>query len=174
VDTEMPESQRHEIGSSDLGRGVLYGVLLIVLAGGLLWVFRTPSLAVLYAGGAAVWVLLVVVRHRSDRLVLDDAGITVVTRRGGTSHAWADLLETGWSGAPWSPGCRVLVRRRGGAFAVPGPNAPGPVATLAIFRRRKRKEARDALRQLSTSHGVPFSDRGALMLTDGPPDSPYR
>jgi hypothetical protein len=73
------------------------------------------------------------VAHRSSTLLLDEDGLAVLTGKSVNRYRWSELLEVGWANGDFpSVGCRPIVRPRGEPYAVPGPNHPKTLGTLAI------------------------------------------
>jgi hypothetical protein len=167
-----------EIGRTSLLKALLQ--VLAVLAGSALLVGVgrlvgfVPRLWLVYPLFFALATLHVIVFRRGSRLILDADGLAVVTGKTVDRYRWEDLIEVGWANGDFpTVGCRPIVRPRGKPFAVPGPNQPKVLGTLPVFGRA-RSAARLAVQAACERHGVPFSDRGALMLMDGPPGSSFR
>ena len=182
---EQPPILQHEevppvrVDAAGVGAGVVAALVLLLVAGAL---FRWGGLTVAYPGcvcvGSAVVIVVTLVRNRRDHVLATDEGLVVVTRRGEQLHRWVDVLEVGWVTSlpvfpPQRPG--VVVRpAAGGPWAVPGPNAPTRIATLAVYGRRGRRRAQALLAAECARHGIPFTGDGITMLTNAPPGSPYR
>lgn len=167
------------IDATEWVAGASTALVLLLVAGAL---FRWGGLTVAYPGcmcvGSAAVIVVTLIRSRRDHVLATEEGLVVVTRRGEQLHRWMDVLEVGWVTPlpvfpPQRPG--VVVRpAAGGPWAVPGPNAPTRVATLAVYGRRGRRRAQDLLAGECARHGIPFTADGVTMLTNAPPGSPYR
>jgi hypothetical protein len=167
-----------EIGRASRGVGLLRMLVAVAAFALLLWVGRlvgmVPVYWLLYPLFFVLSTLYVIVIHRGNRLVLDADGLAVIAGKTVSRYQWDELLEVGWSNGDFPiVGCRPIVRPRGKPFAVPGPNQPKVLGTLALFGQA-RHEARLVVQAACERHGVPFSDRDALMLQDAPPDSRFR
>lgn len=176
--TETPPG-RVRVAGSGTAVGAVAAAAMLVAAAAVAWFGRTAALyLVVVLTASATGIIVTLVRNRQDPVLLDDAGLTVVTRSGRVTHRWEDVLEVGWLASvpllpPQRPG--LLVRpAAGGPFSVPGPNQPTRVATLAVYGRRARRRVCDQVASACACHGVPFTANGLLMMTDAPPGSPYR
>lgn len=123
------------VAASGTVAGAATAAAMLVAAAALAWFGHTAALylvMVLTASAAAVIVTLA--RNRQDHVLLDDAGLTVVTHSNRVTHRWEDVLEIGWLTPlpllpPQRPG--LLVRpAAGGPFSVPGPTTP-PASRLS-------------------------------------------
>ncbi|MFI7586745.1 hypothetical protein ACIB24_06680 [Spongisporangium articulatum] len=172
----MADGDRVTIGAGNVYLGVLWALFFVALAGALLWFGGVGVLVdALYALVPAYAFAQAVVVHRFDVVVIDDRGITVERTRDPVTYAWADILEVGWagSGAGWPMiAAGLMIRPKGGRFAIPGPNAPARIGPLAVFGRAAHRNARAVLRAECRGRGVPFED-GPFMEAP-PPGSPLR
>nr|WP_284288452.1 hypothetical protein [Angustibacter aerolatus] len=117
-------------------------VVLLVVGGA-----RAPAL-VLYPLAPAVVLVVVLVRGRRQTIVLTDDAIEVHRPDGGVAVRWDDLLSVSWSRAGTgllSANLHALVvRPRGGPYAVPGPNSPARLAVASVFGRTANRRAAQA------------------------------
>jgi hypothetical protein len=139
-----------QIGRTNTALGLLRVVAVVGGSVLLLWLGRLvgfePGAWLMYPLFLALGTLYVIVVHRSSRLILDADGLAVITGRAVNRYRWDDLLEVGWANGDFpTVGCRPIVRPRGKPYAVPGPNQPKVLGTLAVFGRA-RSEARSAVR----------------------------
>ncbi|HEX8497191.1 MAG TPA: hypothetical protein VF661_08340 [Actinomycetales bacterium] len=112
--------------------------------------------------------LLSVALHRGDTVVLGDDALVARTRQGERVFAWADVLEMSWWGGRWWQfGGGPVLRVRGGAWDVPGPNAAALVAKVPLFAGGASDAAARAVRAAAERHGVPWTDSPEKM--DGAP-----
>lgn len=167
------------VAGSGTAVGAVTAVAMLVVAAASAWFGRTAALyLVMVLTASAAGIVVTLVRNRHDHVVLDDAGLTAVSRSGQVTYRWEDVLEVGWLASvpvlpPQRPG--LLVRpAAGGPFSVPGPNQPTRVATLAVYGRRARRRVCDQIASACARHDVPFTANGLVMMTDAPPGSPYR
>ena len=166
-----------EIGASGTRWALVLAVGLLAVAGVGTWVLHQVNAFLIgWAIAAAVAIAYTAVARRRDILTADTDGLVVTARGARTRYAWADVLEVGWIGAQWpANGSGIVIRPAdGGPWAIPGPNNPTQVATLAVFGRAGNRRARQLLRARCETHGVPFDGNGAQMLMNAPPGSAYR
>ncbi|WP_432511808.1 hypothetical protein [Kineococcus sp. SYSU DK001] len=156
----MDDARGTTLGPGGLRPGLgVAGLLAAAAAAAAWWAPAGPGgfLVGYLALGAAVtaWT---VVRHRGDRVRLEDDAVVVVHRGTSTAYPWAEVLEASWSRASWPlPGSGPVLRVRGGAYDEPGPNSPAQVASLPLFGRRAGTRARRDFEAAALAHGVPFT-----------------
>lgn len=153
------------------GRGVRRAVIMVATV-------AVGAFAATVAAGHAVLELLTipgmcalsVLTHRGDSVRLRDDALVACTRSGERVFAWGDVLELSWwRGSWWALGAGPVVRLRGGAWDVPGPNQPALVAKIPLFSRGAGDAASRAVRAAAERHGVPWSLTPAVTGGARPP-----
>ncbi|NAZ74338.1 hypothetical protein GTQ99_02715 [Kineococcus sp. T13] len=157
-------------GGTRWGAAVAAGFVALAALGW--WLSPGDGFSLLYVSGqlvlAAGCVLWALLRHRLDTVRLEDGAIVVLTRRGRTTYAWADVLEVSWRAASWPyAGGGPVLRIRGGPFDEPGPNAPAQIAHLPVFGRSASQEAVGSLQQAAKAHGVPYTPKLMELIGTG-------
>lgn len=111
-------------------------------------------------------------RLRSGTLTLNAEGLHVHTPQHRHSYPWDDLLEVSWVAAGSDSG--VLVRPRGGPYAVPGPHAPVQVWHVPSHGADSHRRARQALASFCERHEVTFTADVIQASDTAPPGSTFR
>lgn len=165
------------IGASGVWVGIASAVILLIVAGGLVWFGGfAPLYAIGTAGAAAAVTVHTLIVRRHDGVTCEDSGLVVTVRGRRTVHPWSGLLEVGWAGHTQPCyGAGLLLRPVAGGPGTPRDRtAPPRSRPWRCSAGGARSHARTVLREQCTVHHVPFAGNGRRMLNDGSPGSPYR